>query len=117
VVELMAGITIDPHFGPVVLAGLGGIFVELLKDVSVRLPPIHEEDAREMLYELRAAPLLGAARGRPAADVEAAVAVLCRLGELALDLGDRITELDVNPLFVLAQGRGALAGDALVVLR
>ncbi len=116
VVELIAGIKVDPVFGPVVVAGAGGIFVEVLRDVSLRLPPLDEAEARAMLEELRVAALLHGARGRPPADVQAAATALVCLGELALDLGPRLRELDVNPLLVLPEGRGAVAADALIVL-
>ena len=117
VVELIAGLAVDPQFGPVVVAGIGGIFVEVMKDVQLRLPPLDLEEATSMLDGLRGAPLLRGARGRPEADVAAAAAALVALGELALDLGDRLVALDVNPLFVLPEGRGVLAGDALLELR
>ncbi|HEY4027475.1 MAG TPA: acetate--CoA ligase family protein, partial [Candidatus Dormibacteraeota bacterium] len=116
VVELIAGLKADELFGPVVVAGAGGIFVEVLGDVALRLPPLDEDEARAMLEELRVAPLLHGARGRPPADVAAAAQALVQLGELALDLGPRLRELDVNPLLVLPEGQGALAADALVVL-
>ncbi|HEY7201927.1 MAG TPA: acetate--CoA ligase family protein [Candidatus Dormibacteraeota bacterium] len=116
VVELIAGVKRDELFGPVVVAGAGGIFVEVLGDVALRLPPLDEREAAAMLEELRVAPLLHGARGRPVADVAAAAGVLARLGELALDLGPRLGELDVNPLLVLPEGQGALAADALMVL-
>ena len=116
VVELIAGVTVDDLFGPVVVAGAGGILVEVLRDVVLRLPPVDEEEARAMLEELRVAPLLHGARGRPRADVGAVAGVLARLGELALDLGPRLRELDVNPLLALPEGQGALAADALMVL-
>jgi acyl-CoA synthetase (NDP forming) len=115
-VELIAGVHRDEQFGPVVVAGAGGVFVEVLGDVALRLPPLDREEALAMLGELRMAPLLRGARGRPPADVEAAAAVLVRLGELALDLGPRLLALDVNPLLVLPEGGGALAADALLVL-
>ncbi len=115
VAELIVGVKQDDHFGPVLLAGFGGIFTEAIQDVSLRLPPIDEETAQEMLTELRGVEVLRGARGRPVADLAAVSRVLIALGELALDLGDRLAELDVNPLFALPDG--ALAGDALVVLR
>ena len=114
VAELIAGINVDPVFGPVVMVGLGGIFVETFQDVSMRLPPLGESMAVEMLHELKGAAILQGARGRPRADLGALAAVLVQLGELALDLGDRLQALDVNPVFALS--KGALAGDALVVL-
>jgi acyl-CoA synthetase (NDP forming) len=116
VVELIAGLKQDEQFGPVVVAGAGGIFVEVLGDVALRLPPLDQEEGLAMLAELRVAPLLDGARGRPKADVTAASRVLVQLGQLALDLGPRLAALDVNPLLVLAEGKGALAGDALLVL-
>ena len=115
VAELIAGVKVDPVFGPVVLVGTGGIFAEAIADTSLRLPPLDAEEALEMIRELRGLTLLTGARGRPAADLGSLAEVLVRLGELALDLEDRLLELDVNPLFALP--KGALAGDALVVLR
>jgi acyl-CoA synthetase (NDP forming) len=115
IAELIVGVKQDDHFGPVVVLGLGGIFAEAIHDVSIRLPPIDEETAREMLSELRGVDVLRGARGRPVADLAAVSRVLVGLSDLALDLGERLAELDVNPLFALPDG--ALAGDALVVLR
>ena len=115
VAELIVGVKQDDHFGPVLLVGFGGIFTEAIQDVSIRLPPIDEETAQEMLTELRGVEVLRGARGRPVADLGAVSRVLIALGDLALDMGDRLAELDVNPLFALPDG--ALAGDALVVLR
>ncbi len=116
-IETIVGITVDPQFGPVVVAGLGGIFVEALGDVTRRLPPLDHDDARAMLDELRSRAILEGARGRPRADVEALADTLVRLGQLALELRDRLIELDVNPLFVLPEGQGVRAADALVVVR
>ena len=115
VAELIVGIKRDDHFGPVVLVGLGGIFAEVIHDVSIRLPPIDDETAQMMLSELRGVEVLRGARGRPVADQAAVSDVLVALGDLALDLGERLAELDVNPLFALPNG--ILAGDVLVVLR
>ncbi|HEY8863724.1 MAG TPA: acetate--CoA ligase family protein, partial [Candidatus Dormibacteraeota bacterium] len=115
VADLIVGVKQDDHFGPVLLVGLGGIFAEAIHDVSVRLPPIDEETAQEMLSELRGVEVLRGARGRPVADLAAVARVLVALGDLALDLNARLVELDVNPLFALPDG--ALAGDALVVLQ
>jgi acyl-CoA synthetase (NDP forming) len=113
--ELVVGASHDPHFGPVVSCGLGGVFVEVLRDVQRRIPPLGAEEAREMIRTLAGAATLGPFRGRPAADVEAAVDVIRRVGQLALDLEDRIVEVEINPLIVTSAGAGAV--DAVVVVR
>jgi acetate---CoA ligase (ADP-forming) len=115
VAELLAGISSDPQFGNVVLVGMGGTFTESLRDVSMRVPPIDAQMGAEMLEELRGVAVLRGARGRPQADRAALVKVLVALGDIALDLGERLVELDINPLFALPVG--ALAGDALLVLQ
>ncbi|HXD82494.1 MAG TPA: acetate--CoA ligase family protein [Candidatus Acidoferrum sp.] len=114
VAELIAGISSDAQFGNLVLVGMGGIFTESMRDVSLRMPPIDEQTALEMLEELRGAAVLDGVRGRPPADRAALVKVLVALGDIALDLGGRLVELDINPLFALPVG--ALAGDALLVM-
>lgn len=115
VAELIAGVVIDEQFGPAVLVGSGGILAEFVGDFTVRLAPIDRVEAEDMLAEVRASRLLQGFRGGPAGDIEAAAECLVRLGTLAVELGDRIVELDVNPLFVLPRGRGVVAADALVV--
>ena len=116
VAELIAGIATDSQFGPMLLVGLGGIFVEVLDDVALRMPPIDFDDAVDMLTELRGRAILEGARA-PRADVHAAAVSLVRLGQLAVAHREQIEAVDVNPLFVLPDGEGVLAGDALVVLR
>ncbi|MFI9646704.1 acetate--CoA ligase family protein [Streptomyces sp. NPDC052040] len=116
-VEMVVGIAHDKLFGPTVTAGLGGVLVEVLRDVAVRVPPFGEDQARAMLGELRGRPLLDGVRGRPPADVEALVEVVLRVQRMALELGDDIAELDINPLMVLPRGQGAVALDALAVCR
>jgi acyl-CoA synthetase (NDP forming) len=115
--EFLAGITTDDNLGPAVVAGLGGIYVEVFEDVALMTPPITRDKAQRALRSLRAHKLLTGTRGEPPRDVGAFVDVLQRLGALAEDLRGRLVELDVNPLFVFADGEGAVAGDALVVLR
>lgn len=115
--EVIIGMTRDPQFGPVILFGLGGIYVEVLKDVSLRVAPITEEGAREMVNEIKGAPVLRGFRGKPPADIDAVVRALVELSSAAVALKDRIAEIDVNPLIVGEKGRGAKAVDALVVLR
>jgi acyl-CoA synthetase (NDP forming) len=111
--EILVGVSRDPTFGPVLTVGLGGIHVEILKDVAFRLPPVAKSDAMEMLQELKAWPLLAGARGRDPSDVEALAECMERVSWLAVDLQDRIAELDINPLRVLPKGVRVV--DALVV--
>ena len=112
--EAILGITNDPLFGPAVMFGLGGIFAEVLKDVVFRLAPVTHTAAREMIAEIRAYPILTGARGKAPADIDALADAIVRLSALAVDLEDRVAELDINPLFVLDQGRGVVAADALI---
>jgi len=113
-VETVAGVAHDDLFGPVVMFGLGGVFIEVLGDVTFRVPPFTERDAAAMLRELRGAALLDGVRGAPAADKTALVDALMKLQRLAVDLAGEVSEVDVNPL--LAGPAGAVAADALVVL-
>lgn len=113
-VEVILGVLRDPHFGPVVVFGSGGVLVELLEDSSLRLPPLSPEEALEMIHETQGARLLHGFRGRPPADVDALADALVRLSQLAVDLGDLIAALEINPLMVLPKGQGVRAVDALV---
>jgi len=113
-VEVIVGILRDRDFGPVMVFGSGGILVELLEDSTLRLPPLGREEAMEMIHETRVARLLHGVRGRPRADLEALADSLVRLSQLAVDLGDLIDALDINPLMVLPKGQGVRAVDALV---
>ena len=107
-VEMVVGVAHDDLFGPTVTVGLGGVLVEVLRDTAVGVPPFGEEQARDMLDGVR---------GRPAADLDALVEVVLRVQRMALELGDQLAELDINPLMVLPQGQGAVALDALAVCR
>jgi acetate---CoA ligase (ADP-forming) len=113
-VETIVGVTNDPLFGPAVMFGLGGIFAEVIKDVSFRLAPVTPMAAREMVEEIAGYPVLAGARGRPRADVDALVDAIMRLSALAMDLKDHVAELDINPLFVFPEGKGVKAADALI---
>jgi acetyltransferase len=115
--EVLIGVSRDPVFGPVLTVGLGGIYVEILKDVAFRLPPVDRTESLEMLRELRMYPLLAGARGRAAADIEALAGCIERISWLAVELQESVVELDINPLRVLAAGQGARVVDALVVLK
>ena len=114
-VEAVVGVAHDELFGPTVMVGLGGIFVEVLRDVSFRVPPFGQEEARRMVEELRAYPILSGARGRRPVDVKALVKVIMKVQRLAVDLSGEIVELDINPLVL--RPRGAVALDALVSCR
>ncbi|MET9610583.1 acetate--CoA ligase family protein [Streptomyces sp. NPDC006512] len=116
-VEMVVGVTQDDLFGPTVTVGLGGVLVEVLRDAAVRVPPFGEDQARAMLTELRGHPLLEGVRGAPPADVDALVEVILRVQRMALELGDELSELDINPLMVLPRGQGAVALDALAICR
>ncbi|WP_316749508.1 acetate--CoA ligase family protein [Streptomyces herbicida] len=116
-VEMVVGVTHDELFGPTVTVGLGGVLVEVLRDAAVRVPPFGEEQARDMIAELRGRALLDGVRGRPPADVDGLVEVVLRVQRMALELGGELAELDINPLMVLDRGQGAVALDALAVCR
>jgi acetyltransferase len=107
--ELLLGLVRDPQFGPLVVVGFGGIFVEVLDDTATRLAPVDAGEARAMLDELRMAPALRGARGRPAADLDALAGVVSRFSRIAVDAPD-LLELEINPL--LAGPGGARALDA-----
>ena len=114
-VETILGVKRDPVFGPVVLFGLGGIFVELLGDVTQRLAPFGVEEAHEMMHEVKGFPLLDGARGAEPSDVDALAEALSRLSVFADENADRIESIDINPFLVLPKGQGAFAVDALIV--
>jgi acetate---CoA ligase (ADP-forming) len=116
-VEMVVGVTHDDLFGSTVTVGLGGVLVEILRDTAVRVPPFGEDEARAMLRELRGWALLEGVRGAPPADVDAVIDVVLRVQRMALELGDTLAELDINPLMVLPRGQGAVALDALAVCR
>ena len=116
-VETILGVKRDPVFGPVVVFGLGGVFVEVLQDVTRRLAPFGVEEALEMIREIKGYPLLEGVRGGPAADVDTLAEALSRLSVLAHENRDRIDSIDINPFLVLPEGQGACAVDALIVPR
>lgn len=112
--EVMVGMKHDPQFGPVIVAGTGGIYVEIFKDVSLRLLPITRRDARAMIEETKLVQILRGARGT-VYDEEALIQVLLRLSELAL-ANPSVQEVDINPLFLYPKGQGACGVDALIRL-
>ena len=114
-VETIIGISYDAQLGPAILYGMGGIFAEIARDVALRICPITEPEAREMIAAVRASRLLNGFRGTPPADSDALASTLTALSQMALHLEGEIAELDINPLTVLPKGRGVLALDCLVV--
>jgi len=115
--EVMVGMSQDPQFGPTIVFGLGGIFVEVLKDISLRVAPLSKIDAQQMVREIEGYEILRGIRGKRPSDIEAIVDILLRISRLAEDLKDYVSEIDINPLIVLDEGQGVKALDALVVLR
>lgn len=113
--EVLVGMSRDPQFGPLVGFGLGGIYVEALKDIAFRIAPFGRQEAEEMMREIRSYPLLEGVRGEPPADHEAMVDALLRVSQLVTDFPE-IVELDINPLMVFDEGRGAIAIDMRLVL-
>jgi acetyltransferase len=113
--EIIAGLIRDPQFGWAVVFGLGGVFVEVLKDVSYRLVPISQKEAQDMIREIKGYQILEGIRGKPEADLNALVNVLMNLSQMAVEMGDAISEVDLNPVLVFNQGTGAKALDALIV--
>ncbi len=105
----------DPHFGHALMAGLGGIFVEVLKDVSFRLIPFTEVDAREMLGELKAYKILEGVRGQEPRDVDSLINVMLAVSKMIVE-NPEITELDCNPTFVYEKGKGSLVVDARILI-
>jgi acetyltransferase len=113
--ELIVGMRRDPQFGPLLMVGLGGIYVELLKDVAFRVAPFSRAETLTMIGETHAGKLLAGLRGQPPADIDAVAEVIERVAQLALD-HPQIEEIDINPLLVYAAGQGALAVDVRMVL-
>ena len=113
-IELLVGSTLDPMFGPILAFGLGGIYVEVLKDVVFRLIPIEQEDATEMLSEIKAAKILDGIRGQPPVDKKALVNLLMKTSNF-IDRHPEIEELDLNPVF--ANDKGVFVVDARIILK
>jgi acyl-CoA synthetase (NDP forming) len=111
--EVIVGMTTDPQFGPVMMFGLGGIMVEVLKDVSFRLVPLTDKDAGQMIDEIKGKPILDGVRGQPAADIAALRATIVKVAQF-VEKHPEVRELDLNPVF--AYPDGALAVDARIVI-
>ena len=114
VAETIVGISRDPDFGPVVVFGLGGTMVELFKDRALCIPPLTQAEAQEMISYTKSGRLLQGFQGQKAGDLPALIDVLIQVGKLATHWEDRIHALDINPLFILPEGQGVVAADALI---
>jgi acyl-CoA synthetase (NDP forming) len=113
--ELILGSRIDPVFGPVVMVGLGGIFAEIVQDTAVQMAPVSETQAMAMLRSLKAFAVLDGARGRRRTDLKAAARAITALSRFAVAQANAVSEIDINPLLLKADGEGAVALDALLV--
>jgi acetyltransferase len=114
--EVILGSVNDATFGPTVMFGLGGIFVEVLKDVTFRVAPFSKKQALSMLTEIRAAPILEGVRGEKARDRDALADIICRYANMIIDLKDEISESDANPVLVYPEGEGLKVVDARIIL-
>ncbi len=114
--EVIFGVSVDPKFGPLMMFGLGGIFVEILKDVAFRLHPITDVDAAEMIRAVKAFPILSGARGGRPAAIGALEATLLRLNQLVSEFPE-IHEIDLNPFFAAPSHEESVAADARILLR
>ncbi|MFX0011550.1 MAG: acetate--CoA ligase family protein [Candidatus Hermodarchaeota archaeon] len=114
ITELIIGMTTDAQFGPALMFGIGGILVELLEDVSFRIAPITEYDAREQIHEIKGFPILDGYRGKPKADIDAIVNVLLKISDLVTKY-EEINEMDLNPVFIYE--KGLICVDARIILK
>ena len=115
--EMIIGMTQDPQWGPTIVVGLGGILVEVLKDIAIRVAPLNSSDVEAMLHELKGGKILQSFRGQAAADIDAIIDIVLRFSQLCLDLKDEIEEIDINPLLVFDNGKGAKVVDCLITRR
>lgn len=116
-VQCLVGIQQDPVFGPMAVFGLGGIFVEILDDVVLHRCPFGQDVALEMIHSIKGAPLLLGARGQPKADIKALATMLAKLSAFAVAAGPRLHSIDLNPVFVMPEGEGVYAADAVITLQ
>ncbi len=114
--EVIVGSTRDPTFGSVVMFGLGGIFVEVLKDVSFRVVPVSDLDADEMIKEIKGYKVLEGYRGQPPRDIEAIKKIIIKVSKLMEEL-EHIQDMDLNPIIVYERGKGAYVADARVIIK
>ena len=115
--EVIVGSVNDPTFGPTIMFGLGGIFVEVLKDVTFRVAPVNKSQIEQMLTEIRGAPMLKGVRGELPRDRTALVDVLYQYAIMISDLSDEVSETDANPILVYEEGKGVKVVDARIILK
>lgn len=115
-IESIVGVSRDPQWGPTIMFGLGGVLVEILEDISLRICPITETDAWEMIQGIKGYKLLRGFRGKPEADLKSVVDVLVRVSQLAMDFRQNIAEIDINPLVIFPEGKGGIVVDSSIVL-
>lgn len=115
--EMIAGVSQDPVFGPIVMVGMGGIYAEVLNDVAVQAAPVTEDEALAMIRSLKMFPILDGARGQAKADIAAAARSVARLSEFAFRHRDDVSDIDMNPILVRPQGQGVVVLDALMIPR
>ena len=115
--EVILGSVNDATFGPTMMFGLGGIFVEVLKDVTFRVAPVSHGQALRMLSEIRGAPILAGVRGEMPRDREALAETVCRYATMIVDLADEVSESDANPVLVYEEGKGIKVVDARIILK
>jgi acyl-CoA synthetase (NDP forming) len=113
--EVLLGARMDPQYGPFLMVGLGGIFVEVLKDVAIRLLPVSESEAMEMLKELRGYRILQGVRGQPPRDIKALARAMTGLSDLFASHRSFLSDFEINPLMVRREGEGAVAVDVRTV--
>ena len=115
--EVILGSVNDPTFGPSVMFGLGGIFVEVMKDVTFRVAPIQQKQAMDMINEIKSAPILKGTRGEEPKDVDALSKAIANYAQMIVDLADEVAESDANPVIVYEEGDGVSVVDARIILK
>jgi acyl-CoA synthetase (NDP forming) len=114
-IEMFIGVKNDPQFGSIIVCGLGGIFIEVLQDVAIRRAPVHIQEAQEMLKELKGYPLLEGVRGGKRRDIQALAEALVQISQFASQHNGKISEMDINPIWVFEEGRGIAALDGIII--
>lgn len=114
--EVILGMVNDPTFGPMLMFGLGGIYVEILKDIRFAIAPVDEREAREMVTRIKTYPLLAGIRGEKLSDIDALVDIILKVSKLVCDFPE-IEEFEINPMIVFEKGKGALAVDLRLILK